>query len=159
MSGCGNSQLDFDHPDVDLFVKQLKAGTYKTKSPEGFVEVPNFTADNISELLSYADDLTIIPDFPLPPIAPSIASEIRLGECMLWIVETIRIGNYASLGTHILRADADNYEPRFFLSDEELLDAVHHYRAWWETRVYPKTRWSIDPCFDNPLCGTGYHWW
>lgn len=159
VSGCGNSTLDFNYPEVDLFVKQLKAGTYTTKSPEGFVEVPNFTYEDIPALLSYSTDLTIIPSFPLPPIAPSITNEIRLGECMLWIVETIRTNRYASLGCHILRSDADNYEAQYFLTDEELLDAVQHYKTWWENRIYPKTRWSVDPCFDNPLCGTGYQWW
>ncbi|KAB5040989.1 DUF4943 domain-containing protein, partial [Bacteroides thetaiotaomicron] len=24
---------------------------------------------------------------------------------------------------------------------------------------YPKTTWTIDPCYDEPLCGSGYRWW
>ncbi|WP_018108677.1 DUF4943 family protein [Bacteroides propionicifaciens] len=159
LGSCGTSTLDYDHPDVDIFVRQLKAGTYETKSPEGFIEVPNFIYKDVPKLLSYSTDLTIIPTFPLPPIASSIAGEIKLGECMLWIVETIRMGDYASLGCHMVRVNADNYEPRYFLSDEEILDAAVHYKRWWENRLYPKTRWSVDPCFDNPLCGTGYQWW
>ena len=37
--GCNNGELIYDDPDVKLFVKQLKAGTYQTKSPQGYVEV------------------------------------------------------------------------------------------------------------------------
>ncbi len=160
LGSCGsNNTLDFDNPDVDLFVKQLKAGTYQTQSPEGFVEVPNFKSEDIPKLLSYSTDLTLIQSFPLPPISPYIGGEIRLGECMLWIVESIRIGDYASLGCHLIRVNADNYEAQYFLTDEEVIDASVHYKRWWENRSYPKTRWSIDPCFDDPLCGTGYQWW
>ena len=24
---------------------------------------------------------------------------------------------------------------------------------------YPRTMWTIDPCYDEPLCGSGYMWW
>lgn len=156
---CSNNSVDFNHPDVDLFVKQLKAGTYQTKSPEGFVEVPNFTVKNIPALLEYSSDLTIIPTFPLPPISSYVGGEVKLGECMLWIVESIRLGDYASLGCRMVRVNADNYEAQYFLTDEEIIDASVHYKNWWENRLYPKTKWSIDPCFDDPLCGTGYQWW
>ena len=30
-TGCSEETLDYDHPDVDLFVKQLKAGNYNAK--------------------------------------------------------------------------------------------------------------------------------
>lgn len=159
-SGCKNTEeIDFDHPDVDLFVKQLKMGTYVTKSPEGFVEVPNFTIKDIPKLLEYSSDMSTIPMFPLPPISPYVLSDIRLGESMLWIVESIRIGTYASMGCRMVRVNAENYEAQYFLSNQEVLEAVSHYKSWWETRTYPKTRWSIDPCFDDPLCGTNYKWW
>lgn len=46
-----------------------------------------------------------------------------------------------------------------FLTDDEVLDAAACYRRWWEGRKYPKTSWTIDPCYDEPLCGTGYRWW
>lgn len=55
--------------------------------------------------------------------------------------------------------NAENYEAIYFLSDEEILDAAARYRRWWETRKYPRTAWTIDPCYDEPLCGSGYRWW
>ena len=42
---------------------------------------------------------------------------------------------------------------------DEVLDAAACYRRWWEGRKYPKTTWTIDPCYDEPLCGSGYRWW
>lgn len=31
-AGCSSEEMDYNNPDVDLFVKQLKAGTYKMKN-------------------------------------------------------------------------------------------------------------------------------
>ena len=80
-------------------------------------------------------------------------------EGILWTVETIRLGNNASMGCKMVHTDAENYEGIYFLSDEEVLDAASRYRRWWETRKYPRTMWTIDPCYDEPLCGSGYMWW
>ena len=63
-TGCGSEEMDYNNPDVALFVKQLKSGTYKMKNEKGVVEVPHFTEEDIPELLKYAEDLTIIPSFP-----------------------------------------------------------------------------------------------
>ena len=63
------------------------------------------------------------------------------------------------MGCKMVHTDAENYEGIYFLSDEEVLDAASRYRRWWETRKYPRTMWTIDPCYDEPLCGSGYMWW
>ena len=85
--------------------------------------------------------------------------KLRLGECILWTVETIRLGQNASMGCKMVHVDAENYEGIYFLSDDEVLDASARYRRWWENRKYPRTMWTIDPCYDEPLCGSGYMWW
>ena len=59
-TGCTSEEMDYNNPDVALFVKQLKSGTYKMKNEKGVVEVPHFTEEDIPELLKYAEDLTII---------------------------------------------------------------------------------------------------
>ena len=64
LSSCSKETLDYNHPDVDLFVKQLKAGKYSTQSPDGLSNMPKFTSEDIEELLKYAEDLTVIPSFP-----------------------------------------------------------------------------------------------
>ena len=135
--GCSSEEMDYENPDVTVFVKQLKAGTYNMKNEKGVVEVPHFTEEDIPELLKYAEDLTIIPSFP--SVYNTNNGKIRLGECMLWVIESIRQGTAPSLGCRI--------------------DAAACYRRWWEGRKYPKTTWTIDPCYDEPLCGSGYRWW
>ena len=139
LASCAKEALDYNHPDVDLFVKQLKAGKYSTQSPDGLSSMPKFTAEDIEELLKYAEDLTVIPAFPLAPVSYSAGGKLRLGECILWTVETIRLGHNASMGCKMVHADAENYEGIYFLTDEEVLDAATRYRRWWEGRKYPRT--------------------
>ena len=40
-TGCTSEEMDYNNPDVALFVKQLKSGTYKMKNDKGVVEVPH----------------------------------------------------------------------------------------------------------------------
>ena len=136
-TGCTSEEMDYNNPDVALFVKQLKSGTYKMKNEKGVVEVPHFTEEDIPELLKYAEDLTIIPSFP--SVYNMNNGKIRLGECMLWVIESIRQGTPPSLGCKMVLANAENYEAIYFLTDEEVLDAAACYRSWWEERQYPKT--------------------
>ena len=140
-AGCTSEEMDYENPNVSLFVKQLKAGTYNMKNEKGVVEVPHFTEEDIPELLKYAEDLTIIPSFP--SVYNTNNGKIRLGECMLWVIESIRQGTAPSLGCRMVLANADNYEAIFFLTDDEVLDAAACYRRWWEGRKYPKTSWTI----------------
>ena len=159
LTACSDETLDYSHPDVDVFVKQLKNGKYSLVNEAGVAKMPQFTMDDVEELLEYAEDLSVIPAFPLATISYSAGGKLRLGECILWTVETIRLGHKASLGCKMVHTDADNYEGIYFLTDEEVLDAAARYRRWWESRQYPRTMWTIDPCPDEPLCGSNYMWW
>ncbi len=154
---CNNESVDSNTSEITTFVKQLKAGTYSNKNEVGVDVIPNFTTNDISGLLKYADDLTIIPSFPT--LYKSNSGKIRLGECILWVVESIRLGFPASMGCNMVEVNADNYEAIYFLTDEEVLDAAARYKQWWDYRNLPRTTWTIDPCFDEPLCGSGYRWW
>lgn len=124
--GCSSEEMDYENPDVTVFVKQLKAGTYNMKNEKGVVEVPHFTEEDIPELLKYAEDLTIIPSFP--SVYNTNNGKIRLGECMLWVIESIRQGTAPSLGCRMVLANAENYEAIYFLTDDEVLDAAACYR-------------------------------
>ena len=88
-TGCTSEEMDYNNPDVALFVKQLKSGTYKMKNDKGVVEVPHFTEEDIPELLKYAEDLTIIPSFP--SVYNMNNGKIRLGECMLWVIGNLKV--------------------------------------------------------------------
>ena len=159
LSACSTRTFDYDHPDVSLFVEQLKHGTLPAHPSDSTNQIPRFSVDDIEPLLRYADDLTAISSFPLAPISYSPGGKLRLGECILWTIESIRLGYPASMGCKMVYSDADNYEGIYFLSDDEVSDAAARYRRWWENRRYPPTDWTIMPCYDEPLCGSGYMWW
>jgi hypothetical protein len=157
---CSDDTLDYNNPDVRLFVKQLKAGTYNTKNANGIVEVPLFAPKHIPQLLKYTEELTEIPSFPLPSVSSHFGGKARLGECMLWIIESIRLGHYASLGCKLVYSDAENYEGIYFLNNEEVLEVAALYRLWWEEvdaadmGAFAVSSWNI-----NPLQGSDYRWW
>ncbi len=159
LAACTSESLDYEHPDVEVFVQQLKSGGLSIQASEEAGKVPKFTYEDIPHLLEYADRLDAVPSFPLAAVSYPAGGGLRLGECVLWTVETVRLGHPASMGCKMVRAEADNYEGVYFLTDEQLVDAAQRYRRWWEERQYPRTMWTIDPCRDEPLCGSGYMWW
>lgn len=78
------------------FCETIEVGYVQDENDKGVVEVPHFTEEDIPELLKYAEDLTIIPSFP--SVYNMNNGKIRLGECMLWVIESIRQGTPPSLG-------------------------------------------------------------
>ena len=157
---CSEEALDMENPDVDLFVKQLKTGTLAVNEQTGTVIMPQFTTDDIEGLLRYAEDLTEIPSFPLAPVSYLAGGKPRLGECVLWLVESIRLGGRnASLGYRMVRKDALNYEGIYFLTDDELLDAAAHYRRWWNGVNRSDGLSVVGISGGEPLAGSNYRWW
>lgn len=157
-SSCQEERLDFYHPDVEQFVYLLKEGNYAASDSLGMTSFPHFTIEDIDALLPYTSDLSPIPSFPLVPVADQ-SGKFRLGECILWTIESIRLGHIASMGCKMVHVNAVDYEGIYFLSDEEVLEASTLYKEWWKNRRYPRTIWTIDPCHDEPLCGSPYMWW
>ena len=158
-TGCSENEIDFNNPDVNTFVKQLKAGTYVTEGPAGYVEVPDFKKKDIPLLLEYADDMTVISDFPSPPVAALPSSACTVSEGILWTIETIRLGRWASLGCRPVYRNAEGYERSFFLSEADLKEMVKLYRAWWETVRSAPFVWSDLAFSIDPLAGSNYRWW
>lgn len=158
-TSCNEEKLDYYNPSVDLFVKQLKAGTYNTRNDVGIVDIPLFSAQHIPELLEYVEDMTEIPSFPLPTISSQVGGRARLGECMLWVIESIRLGYPASLGCKLVKREADNYEGIYFLTNEEVLEVVKSYRHWWDTTRSLPPYLSVHPFGIDPLWDSPYRWW
>lgn len=158
-TACNEEILDYHNPDVKLFVKQLKTGTYNTKNEEGTVVVPMFTYQHIPELLRYVDDMTEIPSFPLPTISSQYGGKARLGECMLWIIEGLRIGQPASMGCKLVSKDALNYEGIYFLTNEQVIEAGNLYRTWWQ-KIDTQDATSLLYYWPfDPLAESDYRWW
>lgn len=156
---CAEEDLDFYNPDVKLFVKQLKTGKYNSTNEEGVVDVPLFTQRHIPELLKYCEDMTEIPSFPSTSINSHFGGKPRLGECVLWIVEGIRLGYPPSYGCKLLFKSADSYDGMYFLANEQVLEAAGLYLNWWEKVKNPNPVWSPELLMYDPLLESDYRWW
>lgn len=158
-TGCESKQVDYNNPDVDLFVSELKSGTYQTKGPSGFVEVPHFVKSDIPQLMKYVNDMRAISDFPLPPNSSyTHAGKFRLGECMMWIIESIREGGNASFACQLVRQKSQHGQS-LLLSDKEVRSVASLYCGWWGNVLSrEKTKSPINPYFNNPLVNTEYTW-
>ncbi len=158
-TSCNGEDVDFNNPDAKTFVKQIKAGTYKTKSPYGFVEVPIFAKKDIPELIKHVKDLSSVSFFPANPISSyGPNAKYRLGECIMWTIEYIRVGKYASLGCKLVHKNVNEHLQYAFLSDKEVLEVADLYIKWWN-KVMNQPEYDLkDPFTEDPLEGTDYRW-
>jgi hypothetical protein len=158
---CQKERFDVQNPDVDLFVKQLKAGDYHCyhKNEEGenlWLLMPGFRDVNIPALLKYASDTAVISDFPVNPMSsrrpfPPDREYFILAECLLWTIEGIRNGTgFGSLDPYLVRAEwPDNQE---LVKGTEILVVRQHYQEWWSD--YKNGDWKSA----NPLKDADYRW-
>ena len=154
-SSCSNESFDFDNPDIPTYIQQLKSGKLQAGDVDAAPSFPKFNYNDIDELLKYANDFTEIPIFPLSLVTISNDKKIRLGECVLWTIESIRIGHPASIGCKLVYKNADNYEGIYFLTNDDLDKAVSKYRQWWDDlRANPRQIDLVDPLKDSD-----YMWW
>jgi len=158
-TGCSEDTLDTNDPDVKTFVRQLKAGKYNTTNENGVIEIPRFSQKHRPDLLKYADDMTEIPSFPLTTMSSHFGGKPRLGECMLWIIEGIRLGSPPSMGCKLLHKDADSYDGVYFLDNEQVTEVAVLYRKWWDKVQNASTVWSIELLMYDPLQTSNYRWW
>jgi hypothetical protein len=118
-------------PNVDQFVTMLKKGTYDD------MFIPNFQPADIEKLLHYANDFRTIQSFPINPISSYMAPEFRLGECLMWTIESIRLRYDKTNGFERFPSLA----PQLFIQDgtivsqtagtDDLLIAYNLYSKWW----------------------------
>lgn len=162
-SGCEKDKFDIENPDVSLFVKQLKNGTYdcyeKGETGENlWLLMPKFTRNHIQSLIEFAKDTTLISDFPINPISsrrpfPEGREYFILGECLLWTVEGIRNGyGYGSLDPFLIDAGLAESERYKGLKGGEILLVRNIYKIWWDN--YKDGDWNDT----NPLEETSYRW-
>ena len=158
---CETGEFDFDNPDVEEFVNQIKSGEYDyyEKGENGedlWLLMPNFKDHHISSLLEFSEDTSHIELFPVNPISslppyPNDRQYHILGECLLWIIEGIRNGTgYGSLVPYLL--DTNNMEYPKALNGEEILDVRKLYISWWSN--FKDKNWKDN----SPLEESSYKW-
>ncbi len=159
LSSCSSEDVDYNNPDPEIFVKEIKAGRYDTKSPYGFVEVPVFQKKDIPELITHVKDMSKIPFFPTNTVSSyGPNANYRLGECVLWTIESIRVGKFASFGCKLVRKDTNEHMQYAFLSDKEVECVADLYIKWWNKVINQQGYNLKDVFLDNPLAGTNYRW-
>ena len=163
ISGCTKDKFNLNNPDVGLFVRQLKNGTYNCweKGDKGenlWLLMPAFNPGHISSLIDLAKDTSHISEFPINPISsrrpfPQDREYFILGECLLWIVEGIRNGyGYGSLDPYIIDTALTESERYRGLKCNDILKVRDIYKEWWDS--LQDDDWQSR----NPLTGTSWRW-
>jgi hypothetical protein len=151
LHGC---ERQTDNPDVDAYIDQLISGTYES------FDLPDFSTTDISALLEYRNETTIITDFPHNPISSFWQQECKLGMLVLWTVESIRaveinsqylIGNFPSQNPVLALRDAPELQMVF--DDQSHKEAARAYDDWWNSIHLFRDKIKIDPLVD-----TKYRW-
>jgi len=161
--GCKKEKFDIDKPNVEIFVNQLKNGTYdyyeKGENGENlWLLMPKFTQSHIQTLIDFSKDTTHITNFPINPISsrrpyPEGREYFIIGECLLWTVEGIRNGyGYGSLDPFLIDTSKAESERLKGLKCIEILIVRDIYKDWWNN--FKDNDWKDI----NPLGETSYKW-
>jgi hypothetical protein len=161
--GCEKDKFDIDNPDVAVFVKQLKNGTYdcyeKGETGENlWLLIPKFTRSHIQSLIDFSKDTSHITNFPINPISsrspfPEGREYFILSECLLWAVEGIRNGfGYGSLDPFLIDTTMVESERYKGLKSHEILVVRDFYINWWNN--FKDCDWKDK----NQLEETSYRW-
>ena len=153
---CQEEEFNPNAPSVDQFVKSLRSGEYSQNQP-----IPNFQPEQISELLRYANSLEEISAFPTNPVSSFLPQKLRVGECLLWTIESILVSHgqeltsierYTSLNPILINSPTQRNEGQS-ATDEEVLEAVQAYSDWWNDPASFEQKRTI-----NPLANTSLMW-
>ncbi len=140
---CNKDSMDNaveENIKVEQFILSLKQGTYTS----GFL--PDFTPDDIPALLEHANDYSKIVYFPSSDISSYALNEFKLGECILWNIESLR-NNYPYVNRYLqfpssnpmlIHKDylndskVNSVAPVDYRLDNTQLDVAYKaYKNWW----------------------------
>lgn len=149
------SKSENDNLTANQFVAMLRAGSYDSQF------LPDFKPDDIADLLNYANDYRIIEYFPVNPISSFRAPEFRLGECIMWTIESIRLhydktsefAKFPSLVPQLI-IPGGTIEP-VVASADDLDRAYTLYLTWWSDN---KNKDFEEFRNINPLNNSGLIW-
>lgn len=134
----------------DNFINQLESCTYEERY------LPELELNEISSLLKYRNDKTVLCKYPANPISSFYSKEVTLGMLALWTIESIRISElnntneaqarFPSLNP-ILR-DRDNLMD----NQDELQDlAADIYQTWWSSNKSEEEKINSNPLLETKI--------
>lgn len=137
LTSCNEKEFDIHHPNVEQFVSLIKTGNYVNEVSD---ELPDFTLNDIEQLLTFVEDTVIITQFPNNPISSKKTSPKVLSECIMWTIEGIRLENkYPSLEPSLI--NTTNVSPAAGyarLNNLQLIEVAHRYINWYsDYKAYP----------------------
>ena len=155
-ASCEKEEFDLLNPAVDLFVKQLKNGTYNYFEEQWLI-LPDFNESHIQALIDFSRDTFHIPNFPINSLVGNPLPEGRdyfiLGECLLWVVEGIRNElDYASFDPFLIDTGLAEAERIKGITGKGVLTVSELYKDWWNS--FKGKDWKVK----NPLENSPYRW-
>lgn len=137
------NKTDSELSPVDSFMNSLKKG-----KSESF-EIPNFTNEDITDLLNHRNDEDKISNFPRNPLSSFYMEEVSIGMYALWNIEAIRMKEiespdfylYASLNPRIAKINSGEICDQ----DEILPKVAVAYLNWWNSSLPLEEKLQINP--------------
>ena len=127
---CKDDEFDLENPDAAQFVALIKNGTYSKKAGN---RLPHFTMNHIQQLSPYLNDTTEITSFPTNPISSKYTSPKILNECIMWVIEGIRMDEtYPSLEPCLININSNSQTDHFRLTKKQLISISIKYLQWHE---------------------------
>lgn len=147
---CEKNDIKYN---ADEYMDKVKSETYSD------MFLPDLEPQDISSLLKYRDDKTILKKFPTNPISSLIGDSVTVGIIALWTIESIRISElngdtsaykrFPSLNPMILDTNSI-FTNKFSLQDNV---AKRYYNWWSQTDLSQVEKLQI-----NPLQGSRFVW-
>ena len=102
--------------NADEYMDKVKSETYSD------MFLPDLEPQDISSLLKYRDDKTILEKFPTNPISSLIGDSVTVGIIALWTIESIRISE--------LNGDTSAYKRFPSLNEVQISDEKTSTDMW-----------------------------
>ena len=142
-----DEQLDgpYENQDelMEQFVQSILDSTYT------LYYIPYFNPEAITPLLEYADDFSPVYYFPQSGLSSYYLHDKKLGECLLWTIECIRVRYPFKDNLHQFVSSIPLLVDKKFLedvltipgvdrldyrlNDQQLHEVYEVYRKWWES--------------------------
>ena len=143
--------------EVKEYIYKLKTNQYEDR------DFPEFTIEQIGELLKYRNEKDIITTFPRNPISSLYQENSELGIYILWTIEYIRV-EFVNSDLLITRK-FPSMNPILKLRASTELELVYNveayqiisdaYYTWW---INDKNKNIVETMEINPLENTIYKW-